>query len=177
MKFRFALNGLYELKQAGTVHMKRKKSFSSYFPFDISPVCEMLLLLLSTVPRSTGWTPTKKWTKCSYKGLALCCRLCDLSADLACPCGQCALLQDRDIHCPSSASMCSPTHSFNEKKLHFPIVCSKMMEVHWGQKDVWRNTISTESRPQMCHQSECHRTNIFKAQSQTFDLLCFDFVG
>lgn len=47
-----------------------------------------------------------------------------------------------------------------------------MMEVHWGQKDVWRNTISTAQSPQTYHQSEFHRNNIFKAQSETFDLLC-----
>lgn len=36
--------------------------------------------------------------------------------------------------------MCSPTHPFNEKKLHYPIVCSKMMEVHWGQKGTRRRS-------------------------------------
>lgn len=72
---------------------------------------------------------------------------------------------------PEWTFMCSPTHSFNEKKLHFPIVCGDMMEVHWGQKDVWRNTISTAQSPKTYHQSEFHRNNIFKAQSETFDLL------
>ena len=44
------------------------------------------------------------------------------------------------------------------------------MEVHWEQEDVQRNTISREQSSQTCHQSEFHRNNIFKAQSETFDL-------
>lgn len=42
--------------------------------------------------------------KCPYKDLPLYCAQLDLSANLACPCEQCVLLQDRGIHRPSRRS-------------------------------------------------------------------------
>lgn len=92
--------------------------------------------------------------------------LFNLPADLACPCRHCFPSRQRHT-LPKQKIVCSPTHSFGEKKLHFPIVCGNMMEVHWGQR-MRRETQSAQSA-QTYHESEFHRNIVFKAQSKTSD--------
>lgn len=92
----------------------------------------------------------------SCEGLSMSCTLSDLSADLARLSGQCALLHNARPTSPEWTFTCSSTRSFSKKKLHFTIVCGQMMEVHQGHGDVWRKAISTEQRPQTCHQNEIH---------------------
>ncbi len=106
---------------------------------------KMLLLQLPVVPRSTDWTPTEKLTKHSYKGLPLYCTLFDLSADLACPCGQCVLLQDRDIHRPSGHSCAlQPIHSTRRNYI-FQLSAERWWK-YIGGKRMCGETQSAQSR-------------------------------
>lgn len=92
------------------------------------------LLELPVELRNTLWTPAEELTKRSCEGLPAHCAQFDLSANLACPCGHCVWLQDRDRHRPSWTIMCSANHSLKKKKLHFPFVCRKMMKYIWGKR-------------------------------------------
>ena len=63
---------------------------------------------------------------------------------------------------PEWTFMCSPTHSVNEKKLHFPIVRERDDGSARGHKeDVWRRTISSEKSPRTCRQSASRWNYIF----------------
>lgn len=91
----------FQMLEPSTRHCSHSRT-KTLFPLSVT----MLLLQLPIVPKSPDWT--KKQTRC----LPLYSTLFDLSADLACPCGQRALLQERDIHRPSGRSCAlQPIHS------------------------------------------------------------------
>lgn len=100
-----------------------------------SPDCENVIASIALqYPEAQTGHPQRDCQNVPIKASLSACTLLDLSADLACPCGQRVLLQDKRHASPERTFMCSPTHSFNEKKLHFPIVCGEMMEVHLGAR-------------------------------------------
>lgn len=162
----------YKLKQAEVLfRWKEKKKI--LFLLSV----KMLLLQLPVAPRSTDWTATEKLTKHSHKGLPLYRTLFDLSADLACPFGQCVLLQDRDIHRPSGHSCAlQPIHSTRRNYI-FQLSAARWWK-YIGGKRMCGETQSAQSRAhKLAIKVNFIEITLFKAQSATFDLCALFFCG
>lgn len=134
----------------------------------------MLLLPLPIVPWSTDWT--KKLTRCSYEGFPLYHTLFDLSADLACPCGQCAFLQDRDIHRPSGhPRSLQPTHSTRRNYI-FQLSVARWWK-HIGGKEKKSMCGETQTAQSRAHKHSIKANFIETAFPEhslsTFVLRCF----
>lgn len=139
---------------------KKKKKFLQ--------TVKMLLLQLPSIQKH--WLDTHKGSARAFLlRPPLCCTLFDLSADLACPCGQCVSLQDRDIHRPGGRSCALPPIHSTRRNYIFQLSAVGWWK-HTGGKRMCGETLSREQSPQTCHHREFHRNNMFKAQSETFDL-------
>lgn len=130
---------------------------------------KMLLLQLPVIPRNTVWT-TWKLVKRSYESLPLYHKLFDISANLACPCGRYALLQNRHTS-PKWTIMCSPTHSVQQEK---KITFSNRLWQNDGSTLGARGCRETQSAQSQAwkHAIKVHfiEITLLKVQSQTFDL-------
>lgn len=101
----------------------------------------------------------------------------DISANLACPCGRYALLQDRHTS-PKWTIMCSPTHSVQqEKKIPFSNRLQQNDGSTLGARGC-RETQSAQSRGRK-HAIKVHfiEITLLKVQSQTFDLCALFLVA
>lgn len=78
---------------------------------------------------------------------------------------------------PKWTIMCSPTHSIQQEKNYIFQVSAAKWWKYIGGKGMYRNTVSTESSPETCHQSAFHRNNIVKSAITDFWPLCFVFGG
>jgi len=95
------------------------------------------------VPQSTDWT--KKLTRCPYKGLPVHYTVFDLFPDVACPCGQRASLQDRDVDRHSGRPVARQPIRSTRRNYIFQLSAGGWWK-YIGSKRMCRETQSAESR-------------------------------